>query len=178
MTDGELASRLRQIARAGRLELLEVLDDPPHLRPAANAVQPLLEPCAEGVDQDPVVVAQPDEGERRGDLLAVAELGRSAEVHRQAGIEQRVDVQIFLFEEQLEEELVQPAVDVPVDVPHVVADGVVPMLGEFDRRPAPLALALALHSPDEDPPADQLELLELVEELGLEQRARRITCGG
>ncbi len=169
--DGELAGRRGQVARAGGLELVEVLDDPPHLRPAADAVQPLVEPGAEGVDQDAVVVHQPDERQRRGHLLAVAQLGRSAEIHRQAGVEQRVDVQVFLLEEQLQEELVEPAVDVPVDVPQVVADGVIAMLGELDRRAAALALALALHPADEDLAADQLELLELVQELRVEQRA-------
>ena len=109
---------------------------------------------------------------RRGDLLAVAQLGRGAEVHRQAGVEQRVDVQVFLLEKQLQEELVEPAVDVPVDVPQVVAERVVAMLGELDRRTPALALALAFHPADEDPAADQLELLELVQELRVEQRRR------
>ena len=171
------AAAVRSLAPDG-LELVEVLDDPPHLRPAADAVHALVEPGAEGVEQDPVVVHQPDERQGRRDLLAVAQLGRRAEVHRQAGVEQGVDVQVFLFEEQLQEELVEPAVDVPVDVPQVVADGVVAMLGELDRRPPPLALPLALHPADEDLAADQLELLELVQELRVEQRAGRIAARG
>ncbi len=77
-------------------------------------------------------------------------------------------MQVFLLEEQLQEQLVEPAVDVPVDVPQVVADGVVAMLGELHRRTPALALALALHPADEDLAADQLELLELVEELRVE----------
>ena len=80
-------------------------------------------------------------------------------------------MEVLLLEEQLEEQLVEPAVDVPVDVPQVVADGVVAVVGELDRRPPPLALALALHPADEDLPAHQLELFELVEELGVEQGA-------
>src|SRR4051795_3459139 len=92
-----------------------------------------------------------------------------AEIHRQAGVEQRVEVEVFLLEEELQEELVEAAVDVPVDVPEVVADRVVAMVGELDRRAAPLALALPLHPADEDLAADQLELLELVQELGVEQ---------
>ena len=95
-----------------------------------------------------------------------------AEVHRQAGVEQGVDMEIFLLEEELQEQLVEPAVDVPVDVPQVVADGVVAMLGELDRRAPPLALPLALHPADEDLAADQLELFELVQELRVEQRGR------
>ena len=134
-------------------------------------MQALVEPGAEGVEQDAVVVHQPDERQGRGDLLAVAQLGRGAEVHRQAGVQQRVDVQVFLLEEQLQEQLVEPAVDVPVDVPQVVAERVVAMLGELDRRAPALALSLAFHPADEDPAADQLELLELVQELRVEQRA-------
>ena len=103
-------------------KLLEILDDPPHLRAAANAVQPLVEAGTEGVEHDAVVVDQTDERQCRGDLLAVAQLRRLAEVHRQAGVEQGVDVQVFFLEKQLEEQLVEPAVDVPVDVPQVIAE--------------------------------------------------------
>ncbi len=81
-------------------------------------------------------------------------------------------MEIFLLEEQLQEQLVEPAVDVPVDVSQVIAVRVVAMFGELDRRAAALALALAFHPADEDLAADQLELLELVQELGVEQRGR------
>src|SRR5271157_3043240 len=59
-----------------------------------------------------------------------------------------------------------------VDVPEVVADRVIAMLGELDRRAPPPALAFALHPADEDLPADQLELLELVQKVGIKQRGR------
>ena len=151
--------------------MVQVLDDPPHLRPAPDAVQALLERGTEGVDQDAVVVHQADERQGRGDLLAVPQLRRHAEVHRQAGVQHRVDVQVLLLEEQLEEQLVEPAVDVPVDVPQVVADRVIAVLGELHRRPPALALPLALHPADEDLAADQLELLQLVQEDRVQERA-------
>ena len=158
-----------QVAGARGVQWLEVLHDAPHLRPAPDARHARLERRAEGIEHDAVVVDQADERQGRRHLLAVVQLGRVAEVHRQAGVEQRVEVQVLLFEEELQEQLVEPAVDVPVDVPEVVADGVIAVVGEFDRRAAPLALALPLHPADEDLAADQLELLELVEELGVEQ---------
>ena len=174
VADRELAGRGLQVALArGAQSCSRYWIDPPHLRPAPDARNALVELAGEGVEDHPVVVHQPDERQGRGHLLAVVELGRRAEVHRQAGVEQGVDVQVFFLEEELEEELVEPAVDVPVDVPEVVADGVVAMLGELDRRPPPLALALALHPADEDLAADELELLELVQELRVEQRRAR-----
>ena len=137
-------------------QVFEVIDDPPHLRPAAHAGNALVEPRREGVQDHPVMVHQSDERQRGGHLLAVMELRRRAEVHGQAGIEQGVDVQIFFLEEELEEEPVEPSVDVPVDVPQIVADGIVAVLGKLDGRAPPLALALALHAADDDFAADQL----------------------
>ena len=108
----------------------------------ADAGNSLVELGGERVHDHPVVVHQPDECQGRGNLLAVVQLGRRAEVHRQAGIQQRVDVEVFLLEEELQEQLVEPAVNVPVDVPEVVADRVVAMLGKLDRR-APAACSCA-----------------------------------
>ncbi len=166
---GELLAGGRQVAGAVGLQAFEVLHHAVHLRPAPHAGQAGRECRAEGVEDHAVVVDQADERQRRGDLLAVVQLGRVAVVHRRAGVQQRVDVEVFLLEEQLEEQLVEAAVDVPVDVPQVVADGVIAVVGELDRRPPPLAAPLPLHPADEDLTADQLELLQLVEELGVEQ---------
>ncbi len=133
VTANALAAAVRLLAPEA-CRLVEILHNAPHLRPAPDARYARFERRAEGVEHDAVVVHQPDERQRRRDLLAVVQLGRIAEVHRQARVEQRVEVQVFLFEEELQEQLVEPAVDVPVDVPEVVADGVVAVVGELDRR--------------------------------------------
>ena len=119
------------------------------------------------------MVHQPDERERGGDLLAVVQLRRLSEIHREAGIQERIKVEVFFFQKELEEKLVEPPVHVPVDVPQVVADRVISVVGELDRRTPPLALSLPLHPPDEDFLAHQLKLFELVEEFRVEQGGGR-----
>ena len=52
-------------------------------------------------------------------------------------------MQVFLFEEQAQEEAVEAGEQVPVEEPQVVADGVGPEVGELDA----LALALLSRSP-------------------------------
>ena len=73
----------------------------------------------------------------------------------------------------MRKKLVEPAIHVPVDVAEVIADRILAVVGKLDRRPAPLALALALHLADEDFLAHELELFELVEKLGVEQGGLR-----
>ena len=53
------------------LELFEVLNDPPHLRPASDAMDALIEPVAEGVEQNAIVIDQADKCEGRRHLLTV-----------------------------------------------------------------------------------------------------------
>ena len=68
----------------------------------------LRQTIVECLDHDAVHVDQPDEAQGRRDLLGVMQLGRRAEVHRQAVVDQDVEVQVFLFHEQADEELVEP----------------------------------------------------------------------
>ena len=79
-------------------------------------------------------------------------------------------MQVFLFEEQAEEEPVEPGEQVPVEEPQVVADGVRPEVGELDPLALALAEPLALHAADEDLLRDQFELLEPAEELRRQER--------
>ena len=132
---GECLGGGGEVGRAGGGQVVEILDDAQHLglrprRPERPSSSWLLKASID----DAVVVHQADEREGGGDLLAVVELGRVAEIHRQAGVEQDRDVEIFFFEEELQEELVEAAVDVPVEVAEVVAGGVVAVVGELDGR--------------------------------------------
>ena len=56
-------------------------------------------PVVERLDDDAVHVDQADEAESRRDLLGVVQLGRRAEIHRQAVVDQHVEVQVFFFHE-------------------------------------------------------------------------------
>ena len=83
-------------------------------------------------------------------------------------------MQVFLFLEPLQQQLVVPGEDVPVEVAEVVARGVLAVVGELDpaaelHRP-PLGQELA----PEDPPRDEREVFELLQEVGVEQAA----CSG
>ena len=60
------------------------------------------------------------------------QLRRLAEIHRAAGVDQGVEVQVLLLQKHLEEELFQPGVGVPIDEPQVVAGHVVAEIGELD----------------------------------------------
>ncbi len=99
----------------------------------------------------------------------VLELGWVAKLHRLAGVDQGVKVEVFLFEEQLEEQAVEAGVSVPIDEAEVVAGDVVAEVGELDALTFALAAALALHAAAEDAASDQLELFQLGEQLRSEQ---------
>src|SRR5690606_15357273 len=81
-------------------------------------------------------------------------------------------MQVFLFEEELDDQLVETCVEVPVEGSQVVAGDVVAKVGEFDTLPFPLAPSFPFHASAEDLARDQLHPLELCHELGIEQRLK------
>src|SRR5262249_49723357 len=146
---------------------------------AAQGRRRLRSGRAECLDDDAIEVDQADESQRRGHLLGVVQLGRVAEVHREAVVDQEVDVQVFFLHEQAEEEAIKAGVKVPVEEAEVIADDVVAVIGELDRLALALAAPLALHAAEEDLARDQLELLEPGEKVWGEQRlALRVRHGG
>src|SRR5262245_54973763 len=167
--DAEGAQRLPQVAGAGRLDLLEEVHQPPDAAPAAGRRHALHQLVVERLDDDAVEVDQADEAQRRGDLLGVVQLGRVAEVHRQAVVDEDVEVQVLLLHEEAQEQLVEAGVEVPVEEAEVVADDVVAVVGELDALPLLLAAPLALHAAHEDFPRHQLQLFEPGQEFGVEQ---------
>jgi hypothetical protein len=107
-----------------------------------------------------VLVHQADEAEGGDELLGEPQLGRRAEIHRQAVVDQEINVQIFFFEEQADEELVQASEKVPVEMSQVVANDVILVVGKLDRLALALGEPFAFHPADEDLPRHQLELFE------------------
>ncbi len=126
----------------------------------------LAEPLAERLDPHAVGPHQADEAERRRQLLRVVELRRLAKVHRPAGVDEHVEVQILLFEEELHDQLVEPGVEIPIDRPQVVAGDVGAEIGELDALPLALAPPLALHPPAKHLAGHQLQSLELGQQVG------------
>ena len=81
---------------------------------------------------------EPDVGERRRDVAGLRELraapaARGAPLHRGAGIDEEVQMQVLLLLEELDEEAVEPAVDVPVHRAEIVAEDVVAVIGKLQR---------------------------------------------
>ena len=72
-----------------------------------------------------------------------------------------IEVQVFFFQEQLQEQPVQPGVEIPVDEPQVVAGDVIAKVGELDALPFPSAAPFALHPTAKDLAADQLQSFQL-----------------
>ena len=71
---------------------------------------------------------------------------------QQAVIDEQVEVEIFLLHEEPNEELVEPGEQVPIEKSQIVADGVIAVVGEFDRLALALAEPVTLHSAAEDLP--------------------------
>ena len=138
-------------------DALQVLQQPPQAAPPAEHGAGLAARSAEGFDLDAIGAAQADESQRGGQLLGIVQLGRVAEIHRRAGIDQREEMQIFFFQEQLEEQLVEPRVEIPVHEPQVIARHVVAEVGELDALALAATAALPFQPPAEDLAADQFQ---------------------
>src|SRR5262249_21791151 len=165
----EGAERFAKVARASRLDLLEKVEHAPEAAPAAGRGQALRQPVVERLDDDAVHIDETDKGQRRRDLLGVLELRRRAEIHRQAVVDENVEMHFLFFEKQPQEKTIQPREQVPVEEAKVVADDVVAKVHELDALPAALAAPLALHAAEKNLPRHQLELLQASEELRVEQ---------
>ena len=146
-----------------RLELLQVFEHAPKLMASAQRERSSLRFFPHAADPDSVRAAQADEAQSRRQLLRIVQLRRISKVHRVARVDQRVEVEVFFFEKQFEEETVESSIEVPVDEPQVVSRDVIAKVGELDALPLPAALAFALEPAAEDFAADELETLEFVQ---------------
>ena len=109
---------------------------------------------------------QSDEAQRGGQLFGVLQLRGLAKVHRRAGVDQGEEVQVFFFQEHLQEQLVQPRVHIPIDESQVVAGDVVAEVGELDTLTLAPAASFALHPTAKDLAADQFQPFQLNEQFG------------
>src|SRR5690606_26255777 len=126
--------------------------------------QARAEAFGEDAHADPVEIVERDVAERGSEAPRMVELGRLAERHAGARVDDQVQRQVLLGRVQLEEQLVEPRIDVPVDVAEVVAGPVVTEVGELQAATALRAGALAAQQAAEDLACEQLELLELAQE--------------
>ena len=81
-------------------------------------------------------------------------------------------MEVLLLLVEFDEKTVEAAVDVPVDRAKIVADAVVAVVGEFEARSALARAALGMVFAAKNLPREQMELLELGEESGIEEKRR------
>jgi hypothetical protein len=125
---------------------------------------------AQGFDHHAIGANQSNEPQRRGKLLRVVELRGIAKRHAGAGVDEGIEVKVFLLEKELDDQLVEPGVEIPVEGSQVVAGDVVAIVGEFDTLTLPLAPPLPLHPATKDLAGHQLEPLELGHQIGGKDR--------
>ena len=78
-------------------------------------------------------------------------------------------MQVFLFLKPLEQELIVAGEDVPVEVAEVVAGGVFAMVGKLDPAAELHRPPLGQKLPAKDPPRDERQVFELLQEVGIEE---------
>ncbi len=149
--EAEGAQRLFEIAGPGRLELLEEVE---RRATGSSCRAPAGRLCVSRSLNASMttrsMLTSPIKRQRRRHLLGVVQLGRVAEIHRQAVVDQHVEVQVFLFHEQANEKAFEPGEQVPVEKAQIVADDVIAIVGELDALALLLAAALALHAAEEN----------------------------
>src|SRR5262249_8285025 len=92
------------------------------------------------------------------------ELGRRAQAHRRAGVEQHVDRQVLVLLVEAHEQPLHAAVEVPVDGAQIVAGRVVAGVGELDAAAHAAAAALGAQLAEERPLGHHVQHLELAQE--------------
>lgn len=92
--------------------------------------------------------------------------------HRRAGIDQKVDVQVLLLFVELDEKTVEARIDIPVDRAEIIAEGVIPVVGEFEARAGVAGAALGTMFAAKDFPREHMELIELREKCGIKKKRR------
>ena len=95
------------------------------------------------------VANQADKAKGRSQLFGIFKLGGRAKIHRQTRSDQGVEVQVFFFEKQLDNQFVEPRVKVPVEQSQIVTGDVIAKISELDALSFTLAAALAPSSAHE-----------------------------
>ena len=126
-----------------------------------------------GMIDDAIEVREADVRQRGADLHRVVQLRqRRADRHRVRDVDQDVDVEVFFFLEQAQQQLVEAAVEVPVDVAEVVAARVRAVIGELDARADFARAALGAQVSREHLARHHVQVLERLQEPLVEQLAR------
>ena len=99
-------------------------------------------------------------------------------LHRAAHVDDQMTVEVGLGVVLLDIEPVVASVELPVQVPQVVAGQILPMRGEFDRKPDVRAAVQPVEKALDDRARDQLEVLEVGQEQGIDVFVEQVGRGG
>ena len=160
--------------------MAQKLEDFVELALAAREPEIAPERLAKPREVHAVEIREGDVAERGGDAAGVVEFGRRSKVegrrrgplHRRAGVDEEMHVEILLLLEKLHEKPIEARIDIPVDRAQIVAERVVAVVGEFEARSALARAALGMVFAAKNLPREQMELLELGEESGIEEKRR------
>ena len=124
------------------------------------------------VHLDAIGTAQADESQGGRQLLGVVQLGWVAEIHRCTCVDQREEVQVLLFQKQLEKQAVEPSVEIPIDEAQIVAGDIIAEVGELDALPFAAAATFTFHPSAKDLATHQLQPLQLSQQFGASSKGR------
>ena len=159
----ELREGAAEIRVAGRLHLLEQVEDAKDPALAAARHRFVVQAGAERQNRHAIQVREADVAEPGDDASRLVEFRRLD--HRPAGVEKQVDRQVLLFVEQPEQQPVQALVGLPVDVAEVVAGRILAVIGELQPAPALARQPVGAILPGERALRDDVQVLELFEEV-------------
>ena len=94
----------------------------------------------------------------------------SAPAHGSAGIDQKTDRKVLLLFVEFYEEAIEASVSGPVDAAELIARSVIAVVGELETGAGLTAAALGALLATEETFGQEVELLELREKIGIEQR--------
>ncbi len=165
VSQAEVLHALSQRYRFARLNCGQIIHHPPQAFPATQHGPRRAWRLSKRFHFHAIPAHQADKAQRRRQLFRVLQLRRRAKIHRRAGIDQREEMQILFFEEQLQEQLVEPGISVPIDESQIVAGHVIAEIGKLDALTFPFAAAFPFHAAAKNLARHELQSLELREQL-------------
>ena len=161
--------RRAQVGLAGAGKLAEEAKKAEDLLPAAPKSERRLQARRKRRTAEPIEILQTDVAQSRGDFFGVIELRRRAFGHRPTGVDQQVNIHLFLGGKHFQEQPLEAPVDIPVDVTQIVAVLIAAVIGKFQAKTFARGGMLALGAGPAQPLGDQMKPFELAQEFGVEK---------
>src|SRR5258708_753752 len=160
-----------QTGTAGGFQALEEMQRPPDLVLAVACRHFLDYTVGKRHQTDTIVIDEADIGDRSGQPARKIELGRRAEVHRAADVDENEEGQIGLLLEKPQDQAIEPEVGSPVEVAGIVAWRIGPVIGEDHSRPGTPRTMMPAHMAGYRTPCQHRQMLKLAKKFFAEQHA-------